>query len=296
MLIIGGLLVAIAIGAWAFMSGVNAPNSATTMIAAAEKAYAQGMGSTDIEKKLRSAEADPSMSAEESLQIKDLRARLKVREAEVALAAHNLVGTTYLQKKLKNYADKYLTGTPDKSKARVFLQRCQVFKQRWPEHPEMDWVERQERRFAGFVNLTDPPSFADVTWEAEALTYSKPRDYTLAFRALDKFAASATGADKTLVANLKKTMEADRAEYHMDRMLQAKFELEENKDEAAAMQWLVWGVIGMGDQAMSDEAAEYLLKMPNADAYLRGYRTNQPLVFERMLEYPSLKAHIQSLD
>ena len=296
MLIIGGILLAIAIGAWAFMSGVNATSGATTMIAAAEKSYSDGMGSTEVERKLRMAEADPDMTAEESLQVKDLRARLKVRDAEVALAAHNLVGTTYLQKKLKNYADKYLSGSPEKPKARVFLQRCELFKQRWPEHPEMDWVDRQERRFAGFVSLADAPSFADVAWEAEALTYAKPRDYTQAFEAIDRFVRTASPDDKTLAGNLKKKMEADRSEYHIDRMLQAKFELEENQDEAAAMHWLVWGVVGMGDQAMSDEAADYLVKMPNADAYLRGYRTNQPLVFERLSQYPKLKARIAGLD
>lgn len=295
-LIIAGIFLGVAALGWMFMSGVNKPNSATTMIAAAEKAYAQGMGRTDVETKLRLAEADPSMSAEQRVQVKDLRERLKVRDAEVALATHNMLGTTYLQKKLKNYSDKYLSGKPDKPKARVFLQRCKVFKQRWPEHPEMDWVKRQEARFAGFVNLNDPPTFEDVAWEAEALTYAKPRDYTKAFEALDKFIATASAEDRTLAENLKKKMEADRKEYHEDRMLQAKYELETNKDEAAAVQWLVWGVIGMGDEAMSDEAATYLLKMPNCDAFLRGYRSKQPLVFERLEQYPKIKARIDTLD
>jgi len=294
-LIIAGIFLGLGVLGWAFMSGVNKPNSATTMIAAAEKAYAQGFGSTDVETKLRLAEADSSMSAEQRVQIKDLRQRLKVRDAEVALATHNILGTTYMQKKLKNYSDRYLTGKPDKPKARVFLQRCVVFKQRWPEHPEMDWVERQERRFAGFVSLSDAPTFEDVAWEAEALTYAKPRDYKMAFDALDSFMATASGDDKTLAANLKKTMEADRKEYHEDRMLQAEYELKENTDEAAAVQWLVWGVIGMGDQDMSDEAAKYLLNMPSVDAYLRGYRTKQPLVFERLKTYPMIKAQIDKL-
>lgn len=293
--LVGGLLLAIAAGAFAFMSGVNSTSNADVMIYAAESAFSEGMGSTDVNKKLAMAESDPSLTAEQSIQIARLRERLKVRDVETTKIAHNTIGTVFLQKKLKKYSDKHLSGSPDKPKARVFLQRARAFRERWPEHPELDWVSRQETRFADFVKLSDPPSFADVRWEAETLTYSKPRDYSLAFDALDGFIAGASSDDATLARNYRETLESARNEYHADRMLEAKSQFEDQNNEAGAVTWLVWSAIGIGDEAMSNEAAEFLVKLPSVDAFLRGYRTRQPLVHERILQHPILKAHWDSM-
>jgi hypothetical protein len=291
-LIIAGILLGLGIVGWAFMQGANKASTAGNMIFAAEKALSQGMSSTDIEKKLRLAEEDSSISAEQRLRINQLRADLKVRDAQTALDLHNNVGTEYVQKKLRNYTSKYLEGEPDPPKARVFLERAKVFHERWPEHPEMDWVLRQERRFAAVADLSKPPNYADVAWKAESLTYAKPRDYTLAFQALDAFiAGAADDEDKLMGTNLKSRMVAERAEYHEDRMLQAEFEYRENKDEGTAVHWLVHGVIGMGDASMANEAADFLVKMPSAAEYLRGYRSKQPMVFERLIQNPIVKAY-----
>lgn len=296
LLIVLGIFALIGFLGFIFVDGVNKPNTASTMIFAAEKAFANGMGSIDVETKIHMAEADTNITAEERLQIKGLRERLKVRDVEIALVTKNLIGSTYLQKKLKNYSERYLSGSPEKPKARVFLKRCEYFKKRWPQHPELDWVQRQVTRFSGFVNLSEPPTFDDVIWEADTETRSKPRDYTRAFEAFDSFLKTASSEERTLITNIRKKMEVERQEYHEDRMKQAEFEFDKNKNEALAVQWLVWGVIGMGDQVMSDEAATYLLKMPNADAFFRGYRSKQPLVFERLGQYPLIKARLDALD
>ncbi len=58
---------------------------------------------------------------------------------------------------------------------------------------------------------------------------------------------------------------------------------------------MVWGAIGTGDEGMSNEAATYLLKMPSCDAYLRGYKNSQPLVFERLAAHPMMKDRIAAL-
>ncbi|MDF1800781.1 MAG: hypothetical protein P1V81_16520 [Planctomycetota bacterium] len=289
-LIIAGLLVGLAVLGWAFMSSTNKGSSASTMIFAAEKALADGMSSNDVNTKLKKAEADSGVTAEQRIRINELRALLKERDKQTALDVHNSVGTVFVEKKLRNYSQKYLEGDPEPAKARVFLERCKEFHERWPEHQETDWVERQERRFKTIVDLSQPPTLADVTWKAEALTYAKPRDYTMAFRALDSFIAGASAEDKLVASNYKLKLQGERDEYHVDRMLQAQFEFETNNDEGKAIAWLVHGVIGAGDQAMSDEAADYLLKMPSAAEYLRGYKSKQPLVFERLLEHPAVKA------
>ena len=78
-------------------------------------------------------------------------------------------------------------------------------------------------------------------------------------------------------------------------MVQAKRMFEYENDEQKAISRLVWGVIGTGDEAMSNEAATYLLKMPSCDAYLRGYKKSQPLVFERLAAHPMMKDRIAAL-
>lgn len=293
-LMIAGVVLGVGVLGWAFMSGQGAASGAT-MIFAAEKAFANGMSTNDVESKLRLAEEDSGLSVEERNRIAKLREQLKERDAQSALDLHNNVGTEYAQTKLRNYVDRYLSEEVEAPKARVFLERAEVFRDRWPEHPELDWVGRQERRLASVADLSKPPTWEDVAWKAEALTWAKPRDYALAFAAIDDFVAEhADEEEKVIAGNRKKAMIADRAEYHVDRMLQAEFELKENKDEGAAIHWLVHGVIGMGDATMSDEAAEALLKMPSCDAYLRGYRSNQALVFERLLQNGKVAAYIEA--
>ena len=294
-LIIAGIFLGLGVLGWAFMSGPK--STGANHILAAEKAFADGMSSTDVNKKLGLAEQDSGLSVEDRNRIAVLRDRLTERDKKTALDLHNNVGTVYAQKKLRNYADKYLSGEVDPAKARVFMERAALFHERWPDHYETDWVERQERRFSAVVDMSKPPTWEDVAWQAEALTYAKPRDYERAFEAIDAYVATCTDDDeKTIARNLKVRMEGEREEYHVDRMLQAEFELKKNKDEGTAIHWLVHGVIGMGDQAMSDEAAEALLKMPSCAAYLRGYRTNQPLVFERLEKNAIVASYIKAND
>ena len=185
-----GIFLGLGVLAWAFMSGPS--EDGMNHILAAEKAYAQSMSTTDIEAKLRIAETDKSLSVEGRSRITDLRNKLAERDKKNALDRHNSVGTTFAQKKLRNYVDRYLAEDVDPPKARVFMDRAAEFKQRWPEHPERDWVERQERRFTTVVDMSLPPTWEDVSWKAESLTYAKPRDYQQAFAAIDAYLATCT--------------------------------------------------------------------------------------------------------
>ena len=159
----------------------------------------------------------------------------------------------------------------------------------------MDWVKRERDRFKGAVDLSAPLTFEDVAWEVEILTRAKPRDYTEALAALDELITTANDDDKKRAKILRAEVLVDRAEMHEENMVQAKRMFEYENDETKSISRLVWGVIGTGDETMSNEAASYLLKMPNCDAFLRGYRTTQPLVFERLAEHPMLKERIANL-
>lgn len=225
----------------------------------------------------------------------ELRDAIAERLDQMVIDAKNRVGTNYKNSKLQKYESIYLQGSPDKPKARVFLQRCRYFKQTWPDHPDREWVERQERRFRGFVNLSDPPTFEDVSWEVECLTRTSPREYKAAFEVIDSFIADAEGGALLSAKELHVQMLSDRSEYHIDRMQQARYEYEKEA-VGQAVAWLVYAITMMGDQAMEDEAAGFLVKIPEVDQHLRGWRSKYPERFEVMLENDIVAEYVERVD
>ena len=232
------------------------------------------------------------LSAAQRAQIDGLRARLAEAEVGRTHATENLSGTRYLESKLRRFERIYLSGTPEAPAIRVFLKRCAVFLERWPEHEERSWVERQQVRFAAIVDLSEPADYAAIAFEVDAMTRNKPRDYRTAFALLDEFMERATGDDLLLAGNLRARLIPERAEYHMDRMLQARWEHEEGSD-SKAVSWLVYGAVDMGDEAMERQAAESLILMPNSEAHLAGYYRERPERYEQMLQNPVLRAFIE---
>ncbi len=292
-IILGGLLVVGALG-WGFMSGANAGGSARSNIDAARRVMEKGDSLPSVEIKLGLALADGNITKAERAEIEEVRKELNIRQADMLENERNMVGTKYLDKKLKKYADKHLTGDPSHPQARVFMERCKIFRERWPTHPEMDWVDRNERRFASLVDLRVPPTWEDLSWKLDRLVLGQPKEYDKAFEALDQFDLTASGGDKTLAKNRRVVMIEERAAYHLDRMKQARFELETNEDRAACVQLLVYAIAYMGDDAMAAEAADYLLAMDNAAGHLRGYRNEWPLLWEEVVVQPSIAEYIRN--
>jgi hypothetical protein len=291
--ILGGLVV---LGAllYGFKSGASGGAGADTNIAAAKRVMSKGDSLESVETKLRIAAADPDLTTEQAQEIATIRAELVILQAEIMLKAHNMVGTKYLSKKMIKYADKNLAGDPDHAIARVFMERCVIFRERWPEHPDMDWVDRNEARFASTVDLGVPPTWSDLSWKLDRLVLGSPKEYGDAFEAVDSFITTGSESDKTLAQNRRKLMLDERAAYFEDRMKQAAFELDTNSDKAECVRLLVDGIVYMGDPAMASEAAKYLLNMDNAVGHLRGYRNDRPLIWGSLSAQPSIAALIQS--
>jgi hypothetical protein len=182
-----------------------------------------------------------------------------------------MVGGRYLQARLKNFATNYLEGKAERPAARLFLERCRYFQQRWPDHPELDWVLRNQARFQGLVDLSFPPSFDDVAFEVRMLTYkANPPDYRKAFQSLDDFARSASVADKPKVDALIAATRQERDAWHADRLEQSRFEHERGQ-VAQAVDWLVQIAIWSGDESMQSDAVARLLAYPDVDDRLRSY-------------------------
>jgi hypothetical protein len=151
----------------------------------------------------------------------------------------------------------------------------------------MGWVDRYETRFRGIVDLSAPPTYADVAFEIESLTWAKPRDYEEAFAILERFIQTGPAAERDRALALKDKLDAERAEYFEDRMLQAKWHWE--KDERGqAVEWLVQVIMKIGDPALAAEAARELLLLPGIEGWLSGYKENSPDKWQRLVREPSV--------
>lgn len=241
----------------------------------------------NAERRIELAEADADLSAAEEARIATLRTKLAAEREASHRALQDLAGTNY-KNLLERYEREHLEGDPEPAKVRLFLKRARTFHERWPDHPERGWVERQESRFASLVDLSQPPSWRDVEWEVKVLVRSAPRDYAEAFRLLDEFLARAEGGDKIHATKIRDRFEEDRIEYHADRMAVAEREYEKG-DVGAAVWWLVHEIVWSGEPAMADEAARVLTRMPNALEHLRGYRAKYPDKFEALLENDAVR-------
>jgi hypothetical protein len=242
------------------------------------------------EENLAQAESGGRLDALTQARIADLRARIAMRKAEVDLLIQNNAGTNFLDTRLKKYEEKFLSGTPDPVKARLFLERCKEFRERWPKHPEMPWVERQEARFRGVIDLSKPKTWPEVAWEVEDLADEMPCNYAKMLALVDEFLTRASGADETAAKAEQAKVLAARPAYHLDRLQQARYEYEQKGDPSKAVWWLVHEVIWIGDPVLSEEAAKILLDMPDLAPHLEGYKQTYPDKFAALMENDGLRA------
>jgi hypothetical protein len=205
-----------------------------------------------------------------------LAAEIERADAASALVLENSAGSRFFDTLLKKYEGIHLQGTPEPAKVRLFLERCRTFRERWPRHPELDWVARQERRFEGAVDLGAPRTWADVSWAVADLTDTSPRNYAAAFAMLDELLERVSGKEELGARNLKRELVEQRVEYAKDRLEQARYEFDKKQDPNKAVWWLVHNVAWLGDEALANESARYLVRMPDLAGHLLGYKRNYP--------------------
>lgn len=235
----------------------------------------------------------------------DAATRAKYDEAVAAIAAartevdvtlQNVGGTEYLQTQLKNFESQRLAPKPDLPKVRVFVKRCDEFLERWPQHPERDWVERMKTRYSSLYDLSARPTFEDIAYEAETLTWANPRDYKQAIALVRTFADEEAKVDERpkALALLDELIQA-RAEWFTDRMLQARHEYEKGQ-VGQSVGWLVMMIEYTGDEAMQAQASEQLVKFDGLTEWLRGYRSKYPAKYEILRQQPAIAKYIATHD
>lgn len=227
-----------------------------------------------------------SLTPDQAARKDALEQRIRTGKAESDLALANAAGTKYLDTLLKKYEGLYLQGSPEQAKVRLFLQRCRTFRERWPKHPEMDWVERQERRFGGYVDMSAPLTWEDVSWQVRDLTDGMPRNYAAALGLIDELLTRVQGEEATKARNLRDELVKGRPEYATDRLYEARHQFEKYQDASKAVWWLVHNVAWLGDEALANESARFLVKMPDLEGHLLGYKLNYPERYAVVMKNP----------
>lgn len=220
-------------------------------------------------------------------------AELAQAKAETDQALINIGGTQYLQSQLRKFEEQRLAGKAERPEVRVFLKRCASFLQRWPTHPESDWVKRMQERYAPLYDLASKPSFEDIAFEAESLTWANPRDYKQAFEAVRGFAddETTTADDRAKALKLLDDLTAQRAEWFADRMQQARYEYDKGQI-GKSVEWLVMLIVYTGDAGMAAQASEQLVKFEGLAEWLRGYRTSYPDKYAILKQQPVIAKYI----
>jgi len=225
-------------------------------------------------------------------QVEDLRAEIHAAIERVALADHNMRGNEWLQTQLKNFEAQRLAGKPERPKIRVFLKRCDEFEAEYPQHPEIDWVQRMRERYAGFVDLSQPPTYEDVEFEVEALTWADPRDFKQAFGILDAYLETAEGDDRARALAFYDEKLRERDEWFEDKLQQARWEYERDS-LGTSLAWLIRIILFTGDDVMAEAAASELVKFPDLVPRLRGYRNLEPEKFALLVQQPTVAAYVR---
>ena len=177
------------------------------------------------------------------------------------------LGRQYFDSQLEGFALRYLQPPIASPQARVFLKRARYFRERWPAHPQLEWVAREAARVAAAIDLGAPQSFADLQFEVEALTWSEPCNYREAFAAVGVFEAAAQGSELEAARNLQRELERRRAEWFEQRLEQAAAKTG-RKENDESIEILLSILRFAGEPSMEDEAAQRLLRLKDMASWL----------------------------
>ncbi len=238
--------------------------------------------------------AEAELTAAMLTKVDRLREAISSGREEGETYWRNRSGTEYLESQLKRFERDRLQGAPDRSRVRVFLERCRHFRNKWPDHPDLDWVRRQESRFQGVVSLSEPMTLDDLAFKVESSTWAEPRAFDVAFAAIDEFLEDASGLEAETAQGLREETTKRRDEWVEDRLLQARhhFEREEISKSAAILRVLV---VHSASPEVSDDAAARLVEFADIEAILRGYERQDPARFEEMVTHPTIRAKAREL-
>ena len=220
------------------------------------------------------------------------REQAEAMRGEAQLFARNTTGTKWFATQLEKFQTSYLKRNT-RPEARVFLKRIAQFRSDYPRHPKLGWCDRMAERYADVAKLSEPPTMEDLAFEVKTLTWARPRDYKKSFELLEAFLLTASGGDQMVAKALIQEKLTERKEYFDERILYAR-KYWNDKEPNKAVGELAQLVAKVGDPAMEDQAADFLLKFPGLDGYLRSYKRDRVSTFEALMRNESLRAYAAS--
>jgi pSer/pThr/pTyr-binding forkhead associated (FHA) protein len=286
------LVVLVALGSKFWKKGATGFNP-TARYNAALNLYNQGEhSSAELElAKLDGVTLPPDLRSK----VKALRKDLSNVDAVREQAQNKERGSEYMDTQLIRFEKERLQGEPAREVVRVFLMRCEHFRKTWPDHPDIGWVDRHQSRFRGYVNLAEPPTFKDIKYEIKTLTWAMPRDYLKAFFLIEDFIENGQENERELAVALKVKLNEDRDAYFLDRMQQAAW-LWEREKQGEAVEWLVQLIMKVGDDEMEAEAAREMVALPGIEEWLEGYKRSRPEKFELIMEEKQVREFAREHD
>lgn len=267
----------------AFLKTAESPLNYTVYVNKAKKDLEARMFDR-AEEELDRIPADAELSPNMVATIEGLREEIASAREESKLDEYHRLGTQVLEKQLRSFETKYLTGKAERPMVRLFLKRLAAFEERFPEHPEVGWVRRMQARYGAITSLDEPPTFEDVEFEVQVLTeWSVRRDYEEAFEILEDYIDIASGDDRQKAVDMVNAKLAERQEWFVDRLQQARYEYERGQI-GKSVDWLVKVIVNVGDEDMADEAAEQLILFDGIVEWFRGYERSRPDDFAELSE------------
>jgi hypothetical protein len=230
-----------------------------------------GQALADLDAIVDPGSLDPAAQA----RIAELRKTIADRQAENAKDEANAHGSLYWDTQILKFEKDRLEGKVEVPAVRVFLKRLEVFRSRWPDHPEAATAQRKRDRYADVVDLSKPPTYEDIEYEVELLTWGRKGDYAEGRRILDAWLATAEGEPRAKGLKLLDKKIADEDARFDEVMKEARHQYEK-KQIALAVDWLVVLICNSSEAAKADQAAEQLLLFERLAEILRGYRTSRP--------------------
>jgi hypothetical protein len=193
--------------------------------------------------------------------------------------------TQTLDAKLKTFVDKRLAGNlANRARARVFVMRCREFRALFPDHPEIDWVNRYEAQYAPMAQLDEPRTLEDLQYEVETHTWTATgRRYDLVFKAIDEFLEYAEGDEREAALALRDAKLAEREAHQVDRKQEIRYRWEKG-ETGKAMAHFVYHLKWWGDEAMEDEVAAEITKLGGFPEWLRSFKKNSPEDFDAIVK------------
>lgn len=215
---------------------------------------------------------------------RELREVLATLEKKSLREGTLLNATKELDARLRKYVDKQMAGDrASRPRARVFVMRCREFRKKYPDHPDIDWVDRYEAQFSGLAQMSDPSTLEDLQWEVNTYTWTNPRDYKAVFAAIDKFLEHADPGERDAALALRDEHLAARVLHHNDRMLQMRYHWEKG-ETGEAMLLFVYHLTMWGDEAMEDEVAKEMTQIGDFPNWLRIYKQQKPDEFAEIVK------------